>query len=336
MLLFLSFCKNKVRIPYVIIFLLLTFVAGFRSIDVGVDSNQYSQIFNVVKLGIYYPTVEPGWNFINWLVGKAGGNVVALFTITAFLTLLPVFYVSRKLSPFAYFSVFIYYGLHLYSGSFNIMRQYMAVSLVFLAFYLLYEEKKKMALLVWVVACTIHVSCFLAIIFYLIKKTKLSFFSFVGFTLISLVIGSIVNERIIDFITFSEYSNLATSRSDVSIALFMTVLIDIYMFFIVYTAPQKLRDSFWGKLFILSVFVFNVTYTLYFSARIYSLFAISQIVFFPMWVKCCNLKNKYLCVCIVLLYVSIQFWRMLLVNANSIIPYELNQQGLKMGILNIL
>lgn len=329
LLLFASLIPNKFQYFYVAIFLLLIGIAGFRGIEVGVDTYHYGAIFDYISSEGYWPGIEPGWQLLNRVVSYFSGSFLALLTITAFLTLLPVFYISKKCSPYMYMSIFVFYGIHLYSGAFNLMRQYLAISITLLAIYYYIREKEKVALCIWLCACTIHFSCFLAISILLFNKIYMTFPKAIVFIIVAFLFGTIVNQDFVDLITFSEYTHIATSRNNILLAGIFTALLDVFMLFVIYTSPKQLLNSLWGKYFVLSILVFTATFTLHFSARLYSLFAISQIIYFPLYVKYSTLKNKFLAFGIVFIFVSAQFWRMLSANANLIIPYELNHQELQ-------
>lgn len=336
--LFLSVCSlipNKRKELFVFIFLFLTCISGVRGIDVGVDNRQYLQIFNAISAGSNY-SIEPGWVFLNKLSSLLSNNYLYFLTIVSIFTLFPVFFVVNKCSPYIYLSIFIFYALHLYCGGFNIMRQYLGVSIVLLAYYNLKNGKNKKAFLIWLLSCSFHYSCFLAIIVFFHKKIQMSFNKAFILILVGFMFGSIINAQIVDFISFSEYTHIARFRENTILAATLTILIDILMLFIIKTMNKELLNSFWGKIFVLSIFVFNSTYTLHFSARIYSLFAISQILVLPMYIKSNTKLNKGITAGLIFIYVSTQFWRMYLANANSIIPYEMNIEELSNSIFRFL
>lgn len=328
LLLFASLIPNKFQYPYIAILLLLIGVSGFRGMEVGVDTNNYRSFFYWINNGENVEFVEPGWRLLNRIVYLGGGSFLMLLTITSFFTLFPVFFVSKKESPYMYLSIFVFYGIHLYCGAFNLLRQYFAISITLFAIYYYIREKEKVALCIWLCACLIHFSCFLAIIILLFNKVNITFLKTVALIIIAFLLGTIVNEEIVDVITFSEYSHIASSRTDIVLAGVFTALLDVFMLFVIYTSPKELLNSFWGKYFVLSILVFTASYTLEYSARIYSLFAVSQIIYFPLYVKYSTMKYKFIRFGIVFIFVSAQFWRMLLANANHIIPYELNHQEL--------
>lgn len=333
-LLVLSVLNPKSDVPYVAILIFLVCLSGFRDVEVGVDTHTYLSMYSWISNGENVDHVEPGWRLFNRVVYLIGGSFLTLLTITSFLTLLPVFFVAKKTSPYIYLSIFVFYGIHLYCGAFNIMRQYFAISITLLAIYYYIKEKKIVALCIWLCACLIHFSCFLAILILLFNRINITFPRTIVFIIVAYLFGTIVNQELIDLITFSEYTHIASARNDIVLAGIFTALLDAFMLFVIYTSPQELLNSQWGKYFVLSILIFTATFSLHYSARIYSLFAISQIIYFPLYVKYSTIKYKFLAFGIVFIFVSAQFLRLLLTNANRIIPYELNYKDLQYTFLN--
>lgn len=336
LLLLSALLKNKNHLPYIVFFISLVLISGLRGDDVGVDTSTYRSIFNYVSLGEYWNSVEPGWNFLNSVVARVGGNFLLLLITTSLLTLAPVFYVAEKSSPYMYLSIFCFFGLHFYCGAFNIMRQYMAISWVLFAYYLYQQDKRRMALLSWLFACFFHYSCFFAVIALFFVKNNIRGLRLVIYVIVAFVFGTVVNEQIIDAMTFSEYTNMAATREDTVLVAALTIILDVYMLFIAFSSSERLRNSLWWNLYALSIIIINATYTLHYGARVYSIFAITQIVFFPLYIKNSIFNNVKIPATLIIIYVSIQFWRMLLANANNIVPYELNYQELKYTFLSFM
>ena len=154
--------------------------------------------------------------------------------------------------------------------------------------------------------------------------------------IVAFVFGTVVNEQIISTITFSEYANMSDTRGDMVTAAALTIMADVYMLFIILSSSEILRNSFWGKLFALSIIVINATYMLHYGARVYAIFAITQIIYFPMFLKNSKFRNKLVPALLIIVYVSAQFWRMLLANANTIIPYKINYQDLNNSFFSFI
>lgn len=331
-LLLVTLAPNKWTWLFILIFVFLALFAGFRSVEVGVDTYQYYNIFRWINGDNYLGFIEPGWNYLNRYIYSAGGNFLILLTSVSVLTLCPVFFVTKKASPYIFLSIFVFYALHLYCGAFNLMRQYLAVSIVLLAYYYLAQNRIKIAIIILFIAISFHYSCFMAIITYFWQKQNLTLSRVLQYTIFAFIIGSVINESVVDFLTFSEYNNVSAVREETLILAIFTIFMDIFMFYLISIEKKCVLKEFWGKLFVLSIIVFNATYSLQYNARIYSLFAISQIIFFPLLLKNSHHHKNNIPTVLVLLYVSAQFWRMLLANANDIVPYEFNYQDLKLTI----
>ena len=129
---------------------------------------------------------------------------------------------------------------------------------------------------------------------------------------------------------------MSDTRGDMVTAAALTIMADVYMLFIILSSSEILRNSFWGKLFALSIIVINATYMLHYGARVYAIFAITQIIYFPMFLKNSKFRNKLVPALLIIVYVSAQFWRMLLANANTIIPYKINYQDLNNSFFSFI
>lgn len=314
---------KKSNIFYFVIMLFLMVFAGLRGDDVGVDTNQYHQIFDVVVGGSDY-NIEKGWIFFNRLVSWLGGNYTWLLIVTSFFILLPVSFVSIKESPYPFLSVFIFYSLHFYLGGFNIMRQYLAVSLLLCAYYLYYRKKIVWSVVFIAIAFSMHYSSLFALLIFVIGRIRISKRRIIIAMVLALIIGMTITEQVISFVTFSEYSDLVSHRSSFGDALFNIFLWDALMVAIVLTTKEDFLETVWGKLFVLSILAFNATFTLQYGARLYAVFGIVQLIFLPQYIKENVFKERYWAALLTLTYCSFQFFRMLLANANNIVPYNIS------------
>lgn len=116
------------------------FFAGVRY-GIGTDYFNYVDIFDNIKYGMQVRT-EPGYNLINWIVAKMGGNEHVLFFVVSFMTVLFVYLfldeykdkISVGLGMFVYMCVF-------YNQSYNVVRQYLAMSICLYA--LVFLDRKQ-------------------------------------------------------------------------------------------------------------------------------------------------------------------------------------------------
>lgn len=137
--------------------------------DVGADTEQYRYIFsNVTRISDISQValgVEPGYQFLNYLVHFFTDNpvtgVVILRTIQLVLVFLS-FYMLRKDIDIKY--AVMAYVAFFYFSSFNILRSSLAGSVGLLSFVLLYKQKDILAFLLAIVGFSFHNSFALFII----------------------------------------------------------------------------------------------------------------------------------------------------------------------------
>lgn len=147
---------------------LLTIVAGFRGVDVGIDtSNYYSNIIS--GFSYHWKFREEGFRFVSNIVMHMTGNPQLVFVICAFITNILIicrFWDFRTNISFTI--AMLIYLLMYYSNTLNIMRQYVAVAIVFYSSRYLFKKKYIIFLVSLFIASLFHRSALLGIIMLMI------------------------------------------------------------------------------------------------------------------------------------------------------------------------
>lgn len=156
------------RRPIVIVaFIMLSAFAGFRS-EIGWDYEAYQYLydyFSSYTLAEAFSTgqavdalgFEYGFSLLLWGAAATGANyqlVVAVLTVGLCL------FSAYRLSPSAlpvFLLVYLWYG---YNHNFSILRQGLAAGMIFLAI-AIFDERKKLAIVLYAVASTLHMSAIL-------------------------------------------------------------------------------------------------------------------------------------------------------------------------------
>lgn len=302
-------------------------IEGGRDIDVGVDTSNYCDIFNGAGGGNYLVWVEPMWNLVCFFFYNIiSSNYTIFLFFIATVTLCNFFYVSYKESPSPLLSIFIFVSLHMYMASFNIMRQYFSMSFLFLSWHFQVQNKKSKSLLTLVIALLSHYSNIFALVIYYWNRIPLTKANILFFLLGSFVFGSLMNENLLSLFTISIFENFLEKdtvfRDSSFVVILMVIAQNIITTYIVNNLKAELFGNFWFKLFILSSIVFNATYMVAYAARLYSIFALSQLIFIPVFLQQIRIRKRGLVYFVFLLYMSAQFFRILLANGNGIVPYK--------------
>lgn len=171
--------------------LVYSILLGFRY-DYSYDWNQYRYTFEYINNGILYrDDTEKGYLFINKCLGLCGFNFYSIFILEAITYISSFFFLFKDNRKYLLFVLPLVYMQH-YSNCLNISRQYFAMSMLFIAYRYLLDEKKIVYLLLGLVACSIHSSAYIWLIlfwcFQRLNNIKIN----VTYVFIACIVSSIV------------------------------------------------------------------------------------------------------------------------------------------------
>lgn len=321
-----SIIWKKTLSPIIVCWILLVIVEGGRDLEVGVDTTNYLDIFNNVGEGAYMVWVEPLWNLLCFIFYNFVSNNYTFFLlIVAAIILYNHFYVFYKESPYPILSIFIFVSLHMYTAGFNIMRQSLSMSFVFLSWYYMAHNYRMKSYFLLLIAILFHFSNIFALLVILWNRILLTKRKIIYMLVISFLFGSIMNESILSkfIFLFENFLEKDTVFRDNSFVVLLIVIVqNLITYYILSNQERERYNEFWFKLFILSCVVFNATYMIAYAARIYLVFAMSQLIFVPVFLQQIPVKRKFVVYFVFILYMSAQFFRILLSNGNGILPYN--------------
>lgn len=323
-LLLLSFYKHNKYIFWGSI-LVLSFIAGGRSELIGVDTHNYKDIYGWIADGISYP-IEPGWYFLNKLINELGGNFNLLLWIVSLMTLIPIGIVCVKCSENPQLSLFFYYSLYAYLNSFNVMRQFLAISFVLLAYSYVFQRGKFFVCIL--LAFIFHYSAVVSVVVILLNNILLTKKRIINGLVATFLLGLFFNNTIFSFLTGSYAGYLETDigyRDNFQLVVIMCIMMNgLYLFFY-FTIMEEYRQNFWTKVFFVAIMVMNLSMQLELGTRILLYFTLSQIIFYPIYFKHNIVRNKMCIIFCVLFYVASVFMKILILgsqNEYSVFPYK--------------
>lgn len=191
-------CRNggKTRlflVGSVAIVLILTLLAGLRSLTVGTDTSGYAiklykiargsstfasfldiQWFREYRWTTVGESVEVGYLVLVWIARKFGSFQVLLF-LTSFLTVCPFYYaLARRRNDYYLPICLIMFMLIYFNWTLNAMRQWVAASWIFLSVFWLYDPSEslihqKMSYTALFVAFLFHSSAVMGIAILIIR-----------------------------------------------------------------------------------------------------------------------------------------------------------------------
>lgn len=160
-----------------IVLLVLILLSGLRYMnalysDEWIYRNDYTKIGNMDIKSIFSLKIEPGFVLLNWFLYKISSNPQFLIFICAVITNTLIVLTIAKLSDKFELSIFLFICIGFYFTSFNIMRQYLAISIVFWSIRYVGKGEFKKYLFSVLIASTFHFSALIMIPTYIIYKGK--------------------------------------------------------------------------------------------------------------------------------------------------------------------
>lgn len=323
-LLFITIYAGKAKTILVSsIFCILVFLYSFRGIDVGVDTSTYYDIFCSISSGADLEYLEPLWKVLNKLVVGIGGNFNLLLFFSSLLMLVPVFYVVYTYSINPALSLYIYYSMYFFCGSLNISRQYLAISFILCSF-CFFKSYPFRAFCCFMIALGFHLSSvFIVLIIPFLyvnisrKKALISLFFSFG---IGTFLTKSLTQIILSFL-YQGYAERDLFRTE-DTGLPFVIAMNIFYVCVFLIADKLLLNSKWGKLYLFSALVLNLVYPLELGTRLYNIFSISNLLFYPLLLINNRLKMKKVVECIIIVFFACMFFKMISSNANEVFPYE--------------
>lgn len=152
-------------------FLPLLIVSAMRY-QVGVDYNSYAYIFDRIGLG-QSVHAEVGYKLLNKLVLLYTNNSQAIFAVTSVVTLSLIFCGIYRYSTNPPLSIFLFVTMGYLFSSFNILRQYVAIAIIFVALKLIKENKFWQFLVLVLIGMTFHKTTIIMIPLFFLLRLRL-------------------------------------------------------------------------------------------------------------------------------------------------------------------
>ena len=250
--------KKKTGIALLAISLLVNcIIAAVRDNYVGTDVNNYPMIlFERYQSGDSFLQVEietkmePLFSILVMISSMFNDFHFVLFFIQMAVATPIYIYAYKKRDEQSVTLVLITYMLTMYAKSFNLMRQFIAISFIVLATYYFENKKYSKAIALFISAILFHYSsvcCTLIFVIIWIANLKNPTYKKVGLSTIIIItlIGSIFIDKIITLIP-SKYSFYIDSQYAVSTFSILSLLkncIWLVMALIIYLHARKINDK---------------------------------------------------------------------------------------------
>lgn len=327
------FLKRKKLINKVLVFIsaiILIFFAANRALDVGTDTYGYYTNFQFIEFegsSRTYQGIQIGWYYFNLFINSCFDYDIYMYIVYSIIIGL-ICYVSYKESKLPLLSILLFILLYFYFHSFNGMRQYVAISIVFYAYSYLAKGNKKKYISVVCIASLFHFTALLMLPLLYIDKVKISPFVVYIAVVFSFIIGIKYSDLMTGIIPYLTYisvlnegvtgylDNYGGERSFASNFIINSVFLVTYYF-------SKDKRNTWLILYLLFILGNNLLGAGGFANRIFWYFQIAMLIIIPNTIK--NIKRPFLSFCyylIILIYSFGIYYISLSLNASEVVPYS--------------
>lgn len=336
--------------PIILISLILSFLAGFRDITVGSDTWNYKRVyFDIIPS---YKTIsqvladesylDTGYLLFVWLSCHIQNQYWFMLFLTQLLTITFYYLGYKRFGKYLksdFFSFTFFYVFLFYNHSLNVMRQELAVSVVFFAFSYLWE-KRYIHYIIWtLVAFSFHSSVIVSLVFpfimYIVllsnpKKQKVILLLFSVFILLLFVsyyyiLDLLVGFNVFDISYMSKYGDDSLFYEAEKRIAYIPAIFTFIIFWVIYVCKE---GSNLDRRFILFHVIINSFYfsTLFLSLYVEFLNRLS-LYFFAINLFCLSVElrtkpvRKFLKGCVLLFVLIIWGYQYILLNSSETFPY---------------
>lgn len=283
--------KNKYVSLFLHFFAIIppVFLLTFRAEQCGTDTVHYMDMFHLLDVSslnnfLAETRLELLFSLLMYGIKTIGLSVEVLFFVCGLLTIVPIYIGSIKLRKYCnpLIPMALFY-LMFFQYSFNIVRQSIAMSIIFLAVVYMVENKGKISLLLGIIAMMFHAVAFIFLFVYfsfiLIDKSKKYL---IILTIISAFVIIFINPS---FFTYN-YERFQSYEEKGKAGMQMSYLVEMILNFSIVLFFWKKNNTVLRKLFIfvsgLGVFLIILSTRGPFIFRIANCLDIMLLVYIPL------------------------------------------------------
>ncbi|MFC0321993.1 EpsG family protein [Gallibacterium melopsittaci] len=317
------------------IILFLSYIAIFRDISIGTDTENYEKIFLQSEEGIEFSYI-----FLSDFVKSIGGDFRLFIFFVFLLAFCSKLFSFFKASYSLHLSLLIYSGMWYLVYDMNGIRQGMALGFICISYYFIFNSKIIYSFIFTCIASCFHYTAIIFIPFLLIHKIKCSKKILYLILLFSLVLGGInFSEVIISFLSNFQYLQLrlidrvlsyqADELFNTNVFYSFKTVSRLFIIFIVIFFIDKINADkqyknivLWGMLINFFIYCIFSQYEII-GVRLSLYYRLSEIFFFsmlPLAFK--NNISRVIVVGLLCLYVSLNVYQILSLPNNNLYPYK--------------
>ena len=276
------------------------FVVSAIRYDVGTDYF-YRYAPDYIKMGqaVDINNLEIGYKAIVWICLLITKDYVIIFAVTSAIIVGLTFFIIYKESPYPALSVLIYFCAGFFFHSLNLMRQYLAISILLFTYRYLIEKKYLYFAIGVIIASLFHsISLIFAIAILLCDREVFDLKRTIIISILLFIFGKFVWHYIVDLIInhtrFAVYigSKFDKSKLRIEDIIFNAILYLIIYYLYRHTKDKGRKEKFFLNMQACSLFFMILASTMYLLFRFSFIFGIFNIISIPYFLKKCDIESK--------------------------------------------
>ncbi len=315
----------KQIIRFVTPFVLLMGMAMFRE-GIGVDYNGYLSIYKRIAVDSAVH-VEPGFHWLIKGIQYVYDDPRLMFAISSFFTLLSFLIAIYYQSEHRLFCIILFIFMGYYNMTYNAIRYYWALSMVFLGYSALLNKKKKTFAFLVLIAATIHKTALIALValFFISKRNIRQYILLILGALVAVFFRDQVRE--IAFMFYPGYENSVYDGGSASLYNVLKCLFIGGVSIMFYpTIKKDLKLLFYFKLNIVAAILYIFCSWIPELSRIAFYFNITHIIFLPNLIGALKSKNNKIILSVLVVILFFLYYILFMYQADAptihLRPYE--------------
>ena len=326
--------NEKYKYLYMLLSTLPFFLVSALRYDVGTDYfYRYVPDFQAFIAGKEVLNLEIGFRLLYWLLSFITKDYAIVFVATSFLIIFPIFYTIFKYSKRPSISILLFFLSSYFFVSLNMVRQFVAIAILFSTVHFLLEKKYKPWLFFVLLATCIHKSSLIFLLpFLLRKKMYLSPAVITVLGVILILFANPLHEVInflLSFTPFSHYANTVFSKMDLQITpLIVNLCVYVFLYYFYKASDKKKKQQENNDIFFINmqgfaVLCYFLSGTISIFSRVsyfFSIFSILSIANFAY--KKFDKKAKILLIILCVIMAGALTKTHLIANSDEVFPYK--------------
>lgn len=325
--------KKIIRIGTFILAALSFFVVSAFRYDVGYDYlNRYAVDYIKLGRGIPVKNLELGYKVLVEVCLIFTKDYAIIFIITSAIIIGLTFYTIYKESDSPIISVAIYFLSCFFFHSLNLMREYLAISIVLISYRYLIKRKYIPYVILSIIAFLFHSSSVVVIVgVFLCNKEVFNIKRTIIISIILFIFGGFMWKYLGAYIiNYTRFGTYIGSKFDVGFVrkldIVFNLIIYLAMYYLYINCNVKTRkDKFFLNMQALSVFFMIAASAMYLFFRISFYFGIFSIIAIPYFLRKANIpnKNKIIVLTIIILVLTTNIVkRNVFTDTDNVMPYK--------------